>query len=211
MRAGGNVPSWLDAPPGEHDAWVNGASGPPVRVNFSRLCFTPPVLISSVGGSGRPPASATARLLFVPTMTLGISWVRPCPAEEVRRARELAERKKAKEDRRKARAAAAEAGVGAAAAPAAASGAAAAAKPPAPATAIAFLFPGQGSQAVGMLKASSEGGSFKLVPRVVLSMACSRAQQAVTAGPASEMFLPGHKIPKHYACLFPSIKFRQSA
>lgn len=83
-------------------------------------------------------------------------WCGPTAAEEVRRARDLAERKKAKEERRKARAAAAEAGASAAAAPAAASGAAAAAKPPVPATPIAFLFPGQGSQAVGMLKVGKD-------------------------------------------------------
>lgn len=73
--------------------------------------------------------------------------------EEVRRAKDLAERKKAKEERRKARTAAAEAGAGASAA----SSSAAAAKPPVPATPIAFLFPGQGSQAVGMLKVRKAG------------------------------------------------------
>ncbi|KAL4449353.1 hypothetical protein ABPG77_006997 [Micractinium sp. CCAP 211/92] len=79
------------------------------------------------------------------------AYKHPYP-EEVRRAKDLAERKKAKEERRKARTAAAEAGAGASAA----SSSAAAAKPPVPATPIAFLFPGQGSQAVGMLRESAE-------------------------------------------------------
>ena len=55
--------------------------------------------------------------------------------------RDEAERKRGKEERRKAKAAADAAAAAAPAKPAAV-----------PATPIAFLFPGQGSQAVGMLK-----------------------------------------------------------
>jgi [acyl-carrier-protein] S-malonyltransferase len=66
------------------------------------------------------------------------------PAEELKRRRDAAAAKEAKAARRKAREAA---DTAATAAPAASS-----AKPSVPATPIAFLFPGQGSQAVGMLK-----------------------------------------------------------
>ena len=66
-------------------------------------------------------------------------------AEDLKRKRDAEERKAAKEERRKAKAAAEAAGASAAVAP----------KPAAvPVTPIAFLFPGQGSQAVGMLKES---------------------------------------------------------
>lgn len=70
-------------------------------------------------------------------------------AEELKRKRDEEEKKRAKEERRAARAAAAAA--------AAAGVAAAPAKPKVPATPIGFLFPGQGSQAVGMLKVGAEG------------------------------------------------------
>ena len=62
-----------------------------------------------------------------------------CTTEELKRQRDAEERQRAKEERRKAKAEAAASG-------------AAPAKPAVPATPIAFLFPGQGSQAVGMLK-----------------------------------------------------------
>ncbi|EFN56454.1 hypothetical protein CHLNCDRAFT_22513 [Chlorella variabilis] len=75
----------------------------------------------------------------------------PCPgrtAEELKRQRDAAELKKGKEQRRAARVAADAAAAAGPATPAA--------KPAAPATPIAFLFPGQGSQAVGMLKESKD-------------------------------------------------------
>lgn len=68
----------------------------------------------------------------------------PCArAEELRRKRDGEERKAAKEERRRAKAEALASGVPLAAKPKAA-----------PATPIAFLFPGQGSQALGMLNVS---------------------------------------------------------
>ena len=80
-------------------------------------------------------------------------------AEEVKRAHDEAERKKRKAEKRKKaamEAAAPAAGKAGEAKPepAAASASAAAATPkaPVPDTPVAFLFPGQGSQAVGMLK-----------------------------------------------------------
>lgn len=63
--------------------------------------------------------------------------------EELKRAKDTAERKTAKEERRKAKAAALAAGV------------VMPSKPVAKNTPVAFLFPGQGSQAVGMLKESA--------------------------------------------------------
>ncbi|KAI3426449.1 hypothetical protein D9Q98_008816 [Chlorella vulgaris] len=74
-------------------------------------------------------------------------YVHPYP-EVLKRARDEAELKKAKEERRKARAAA---DVAATTAPAATPARAKVQETP-----IAFLFPGQGSQAVGMLKESQE-------------------------------------------------------
>ena len=77
----------------------------------------------------------------------------PCPgrtAEELKRQRDAAELKKGKEQRRAARVAADAAAAAGPATPAA--------KPAAPATPIAFLFPGQGSQAVGMLKVRKARG-----------------------------------------------------
>ncbi|GAB4817244.1 hypothetical protein N2152v2_004290 [Parachlorella kessleri] len=73
-----------------------------------------------------------------------IDYKHPYP-EVAWRKRVEEERKAAKEERRKAKAAAAAAGEGAAPA-----------KPAVPATPVAFLFPGQGSQAVGMLKESKD-------------------------------------------------------
>ena len=84
----------------------------------------------------------TASLHLLPLQTLPSSGLsRFQTAEAQKRVRDEAERKRGKEERRKAKAAA---DAAAAAGPA---------KPVAvPATPIAFLFPGQGSQAVGMLK-----------------------------------------------------------
>ena len=70
-------------------------------------------------------------------------YVHPYP-EVLKRARDEKERKEAKAERRKAKAAAAAAGV------------ALPVKKPAPTGPIGFLFPGQGSQAVGMLKESKD-------------------------------------------------------
>ncbi|PSC70866.1 malonyl -acyl carrier transacylase [Micractinium conductrix] len=64
--------------------------------------------------------------------------------EALKRSRDAAERKKEKQEKKKARAAAE------------AEAAEAPARPSVPATPIAFLFPGQGSQAVGMLKESAD-------------------------------------------------------
>lgn len=66
-------------------------------------------------------------------------------AEALKRSRDAAERKKEKQEKKKARAAAE------------AEAAEAPARPSVPATPIAFLFPGQGSQAVGMLKVCADG------------------------------------------------------
>ena len=83
-------------------------------------------------------------------------------AEDVRRKQELAERKAKKEKRRQQKAAEAEAA--AAALQASSSTAAAAPASSAPTGPIAFMFPGQGSQAVGMLKVTT---SMLLLPRHV--------------------------------------------
>ena len=64
----------------------------------------------------------------------------------------MAERKAARAERRKAKEAAEAAEAAAPTAPA---------KPRVPATPIAFLFPGQGSQAVGMLKVGVKGVPLK--------------------------------------------------
>lgn len=83
-------------------------------------------------------------------------------AEEIRRQKDDAERKKAKAERRRRKAAAAARGVEAGTDNNAAthSSQPAAAKAPAvPDTPIAFLFPGQGSQVVGMLKVTPQYGS----------------------------------------------------
>ncbi len=85
-----------------------------------------------------------------------------------KRKRDEEERKRYKEERRKAKLAE----IAAKAGPAAGAGTAAApARPAVPATPIAFLFPGQGSQAVGMLKVGGDGsvcesGQAGLVERV---------------------------------------------
>jgi hypothetical protein len=70
--------------------------------------------------------------------------VHAAAAEELKRKREEEERKRYKEERRKAKLAEAAARLGGTSA--------APTKPAVPATPIAFLFPGQGSQAVVMLK-----------------------------------------------------------
>ena len=110
----------------------------------------------------------------------------PCPLAEVAwRKRQEEERKRAKEERRKAKAAAAAAGEGAAPA-----------KPAVPATPVAFLFPGQGSQAVGMLKVGrlgrvAEGALWALPPSlaflfsafVVAFICCCRAARCGLGNP----------------------------
>ncbi|KAK9830038.1 hypothetical protein WJX72_009330 [[Myrmecia] bisecta] len=83
--------------------------------------------------------------------TWKLDYVHPYP-EELKRQKDLEEHKRLKAERRARRAAAAAA---AKADPAAASSSAPA-RAPVPATPIAFLFPGQGSQAVGMLQESKD-------------------------------------------------------
>lgn len=100
-----------------------------------------------MGRGGRAGATFSS---FPAPPAQSASVTAPDAAEVLKRARDEAELKKAKEERRKAPAAA---DVAATTAPAATPARAKVQETP-----IAFLFPGQGSQAVGMLKVSRRAG-----------------------------------------------------